>query len=104
MTTRAPTEIITAAEAARRLGVSRERVRQMLHQGLMAGFRIEGRSRARYVDLSGEGTQHDRILITMQEMAQRTGVTPETVRAWTEKGRLEGFRIEGDRRIYVSVE
>ena len=46
---RAPTVIITTAEAARRLGVSRERVRQLLEIGMLAGFRIEGRDRARYV-------------------------------------------------------
>ena len=52
---RAPTVIITTAEAARRLGVSRERVRQLLENGMLAGFRIEGQARARYVDLEGEG-------------------------------------------------
>ena len=43
------TLLITRAEAARRLGVSRERVRQLLEIGMLAGFRIEGRDRARYV-------------------------------------------------------
>lgn len=58
---RAPTVIISAAEAARRLGVSRERVRQLLEQGMLAGFRIEGRGRARYVDLEGEGIENDLV-------------------------------------------
>ena len=68
---RAPTVIITTAEAARRLGVSRERVRQLLEQGTSAGFRIEGRARARYVDLGGEGGENDRVLVSIQE----TGTT-----------------------------
>ena len=49
--------LVTTAEAARRLGVTRERVRQLLEQGILAGFRIEGRDRARYVDLEGEGAK-----------------------------------------------
>ena len=53
------TVLITTAEAARRLGVSRERVRQLLETGMLAGFRVEGRPRARYVDLEGEGAEHD---------------------------------------------
>ena len=76
----------------------------MLHQGLMAGFRIEGRSRARYVDLSGEGTQHDRVLVTVPEAARRNGVSTATIRSWIAKGRLERFQIEGDRRIYVALD
>lgn len=56
-----PTVIITAAEAARRLGVSRERARQLLEQGTLAGFRMEGRARARYVDLEGEGGENDGV-------------------------------------------
>ena len=52
--TGAPRVIITTAEAARRLGISRERVRQLLDNGLLAGFRIEGRARARYVHLEVE--------------------------------------------------
>jgi excisionase family DNA binding protein len=35
---RSPVMLISTAEAARRLGVSRERVRQMLEQGTLAGF------------------------------------------------------------------
>jgi len=73
--------LITTAEAARRLEVSRERVLQLLEGGVLVGFRIEGLDRARFVDLSGEGTQHDRVLVTVQEAARRFGVTSATVRA-----------------------
>ncbi len=81
---RPPPVLITSAEAARRLGVSRERVRQLLGYGLLAGFRIEGRER--FVHLKGEGVENDRILIPVQEAAQRFGVSATTIRAWIERG------------------
>jgi len=92
------------AEAARRIGVSRERVRQLLEGGTLAGCRIEGGDRVRFVDLSGEGSESDRVLVTVQEAAQRYGVSAATIRAWIERGRLEGFHIEGERRVYVALE
>ncbi len=96
--------LITTAEAARRLGVSRERVRQLLEQGVLAGFRIEGRQRARYVDLDAEGSESDRVLVTVQEAAQRFEVTSATIRVWIKRGRLERFHVEGDRRLYVAMD
>ncbi len=86
------------------MGISRERVRQLREQGMLAGVRIEGLDRARFVDLSAEGTQHDRVLVTVQEAALRFAVSPATVRRWIEGGRLEGFHIESDRRVYVAIE
>ena len=71
---------------------------------MLPGLRIEGHSRARYVHLEGEGSENDRVLITIQEAARRFGVTAATISAWIDSGRLEGFRIEGDRRIYVASE
>ncbi|MCA1709695.1 MAG: excisionase family DNA-binding protein [Actinobacteria bacterium] len=78
---------MTTAEAARRLGVSRERVRQLLAQGTLAGFRIERRARGRYVDLRGEGSEDDRVLLSIQEAARRSGVSTSTIRRWIETGR-----------------
>lgn len=98
------TMLITTAEAARRLGVSRERVRQLLEGGMLAGFRVEGRARARYVDLDGEGAEHDQVLLSIQQAAERAGVSSKTIRTWITTGWLEAFRIEGDRRIYVAVD
>ena len=98
------TVLITTAEAARRLGVSRERVRQLLETGMLAGFRVEGRARARYVDLEGEGAEHDQVLLTIQQAAERAGVSTVTIRRWVETGRMEGFRIEGSHRVYVALE
>jgi len=98
------TVLITTAEAARRLGVSREQVRQMLEYGMLACFRIEGRARARYVDLDGEGSENDRVLFSIQEAARRAGASTTTIRRWIETGRLEAFRVEGDRRVYVALD
>ena len=57
----------------------------------MAGFRIEGQTRARYVDLEGEGSENDRLLLSVQEAAQRSGMSTSTIRRWVETGRLEAF-------------
>jgi excisionase family DNA binding protein len=72
--------LITTAEAARRLGVSRERLRQMLEDGMLAGFRIEAQARARYVDLDGQGSENDRVLVSIQEAARRYGMSTSTIR------------------------
>jgi excisionase family DNA binding protein len=93
--------LITTTEAAHRLGVSRERVRQLLETGKLAGFRIEGRARARNVDLEGEGGENDQVLLSIQQAAERAGVSAWTIRSWITAGRLVSFRIEGDRRLYV---
>ena len=45
---------------------------------MLAGFRIEGRVRARYVDLEGEGSEKDRLLPSVQEAAQRFGMSMST--------------------------
>ena len=45
----------------------------MLEQGMLAGFRIEGRSRGRYIDLESEGGENDRILVTVQEAHSAPG-------------------------------
>lgn len=39
---------------------------------MLASFRIEGQARARYVDLKGEWTENDRVLVSIQEAARRS--------------------------------
>jgi excisionase family DNA binding protein len=102
--TRPLTLLITTAEAARRLGVSREWVRQLLENRMLADFRIEGQARAGYVDLDGEGSEKDRILVSIQEAARNSGMSTTTIRRWIVTGRLEAFRLEGDRRVYVAMD
>lgn len=70
--------------------------------GTLAGIRIEGLPRARYVDLDGEGTENDRVLLSVQETARRTGVSTSTIKTRTETGRLEAFRLEGERLVPVA--
>jgi hypothetical protein len=41
---------------------------------MLAGFRIEGQARARYVDLDQEGTENDQLLLSVQEAARRAGM------------------------------
>ena len=71
---------------------------------MLAGFRIEGRARARYVDLEGEWTENDRVLFSVQEVARRAGMSTSTIRRLIEIGRMEAFRLEGDRRVYVALD
>lgn len=70
---------------------------------MLAGFRIEGRARARYVDLDGEGSENDRILVSIQEAARRSGMSTSTIRRWIETGPLEALRLERDRRVSTSL-
>ena len=59
--------------------------------GTLAGIRIEGQARARYVDLGGEGSENDQVLLSIQEAARRFGMSTSTIRRWIETGRLEAF-------------
>jgi excisionase family DNA binding protein len=54
--------------------------------------------------LEGERGENDRVLVTVQKTARRFGVNSATIRRWVEAGRMEGFRIEGERRVYVATE
>jgi len=47
---------------------------------MLAGFRVEGQARARYVDLDGEGSKYDQVLVSIQEAARRTGMSTSTIR------------------------
>lgn len=43
------------------------------------------------------------MLLSIPEAA-RAGVSTRTIRTWITAGRLEAFRIEGDRRVYVALD
>lgn len=74
---------LTYAEIGRRLGISRERVRQIV-----------------------KGTPHKRdigpkVMLMTRDVAQLLGVHVNTVRRWSKKGILRSYRISsrGDRRF-----
>lgn len=91
------TAVLATAEGKSRAGSACTQSR------LAGGLSHRGRGRARYVQLEGEGGENDRIVVTVPEAARRFGVTPATIRAWIEKGRIEGFQVEGDRRVYSDL-
>ena len=80
MMARPSTLLITTAEAARRLGISRERLGQLLEGGALAGIRIEGRCGQRYVDLNGEGGKTTKFLVSLHEAARRPEVSAAAIR------------------------
>jgi excisionase family DNA binding protein len=54
-------------------------------------------------DLGEDVAERDRILVSIKSAARQFGVSTVTVNNWIAKGRLESFRIEGERRIYVDL-
>ena len=77
---------LTYAEIGRRLGITRERVRQV----------ITGVSRKKKPGL------YSKVMLTTSEAAQLLGVHVNTVRRWNAKGILKSYRISprGDRRFW----
>jgi len=76
---------LTYAEIGRRLGMSRERARQI----------VKGNPPLRKPDLQS------RVMLTTRDVAQLLGLHPNTVRHWNKKGILKSYRIthRGDRRF-----
>ena len=74
-------------EIARRVGVSKQRVSQILHPKLEKKPPLE-----------------TKLVLTPAEVAQLLGIHINTVRRWSNKGRLKSFRISprGDRRFLRS--
>jgi len=79
--------ITNNAEIGRRLGISRERVRQ-IDKG-------KPRQKPQKPDL------HSKIMLTTGDVAQLLGIHLNTVRRWSNKGILKPYRISprGDRRF-----
>jgi len=76
---------LTYAEIGRRLGLSRERARQI----------TKGNPPLKKPELQS------RVMLTTSDVAQLLGLHPNTVRRWNKKGILKSYRIahRGDRRF-----
>ena len=76
---------LTYAEIGRRLGISKEWVRQIL----------KGKPAAHKPDL------HPKIMLTTRDVARLLSVHVNTVRRWSNQGVLKSYRIgpRGDRRF-----
>ncbi|MBA7635469.1 hypothetical protein ES703_43073 [subsurface metagenome] len=76
---------LTYAEIGRRLGISKERVRQI----------VKPKPRPQKPDLQSK------VMLTVGDVAQLLGLHPNTVRRWSQKGILKSCRINprGDRRF-----
>ena len=74
---------LTYAEIGRRVGITRERVRQIL------------KPRPQRPDLLSK------VMLTTRDVGQLLGLHPNTVRRWSTKGVLKSYRISsrGDRRF-----
>jgi len=76
---------LTYAEIGRRWGISKERVRQI----------VKGNPRRDKPSLDSK------VMLATRDVARLLGIHANTVRRWSEKGILRGYRIcgRGDRRF-----
>ncbi len=76
---------LSYAEIGRRLGITREGVRQI----------------AKPKPKPQKPNLHSKVLLTTGDVAQLIGLHPNTVRRWNKKGILKSYRISprGDRRF-----
>lgn len=56
-----------------------------------------------HADLGGDVAESDWLLVSVKSASRRLGVSTVTVHNWIGKGRLEAFRVNGERRIYVDA-
>ena len=75
-------------------------VRRLLKRGFWRVF-VSRPSPGAVADLDGEWSEKDPVPVSIQEAARRAEVSASTIRTWIETGRMEAFRLEGDRRVYV---
>jgi excisionase family DNA binding protein len=87
---------ISYAEIARRLGISRERVRQIAMRQ-----RLNRQSQATIGSKINEVTNHMNTMLTAKEVATFLNVHINTVRRWSNQGMLKAYRVgtRGDRRF-----
>jgi len=76
---------LTYAEIGRRVGITRERVRQILKPKLGPQ----------------KPSLDSKVMLTTSDVGQLLGLHPNTVRRWSNKGILKSYRISprGDRRF-----
>lgn len=86
----------TYAEIARRLGISRERVRQIANRQ-----KPKKRSKTTVSSKISEVAGHPSAMLTTREVAQLLNLHVNTVRRWSDQGILRAYRIgpRGDRRF-----
>lgn len=85
-------DALAAADAAALLGVTRQRVHQLVKKGVLPGFyrnsRLFVRADAVRARRRGEPLPTDRL--TVRDLAVKLGVTEETVRQYHHRGLLRG--------------
>ena len=86
----------TYAEIARRLGISRERVRQIANRQ-----KPKKRSKTTVSSKISEVADHPSAMLTTREVAQLLNLHVNTVRRWSDQGILRAYRVgpRGDRRF-----
>jgi len=86
----------TYAEIARRLGISRERVRQIANKQ-----KPNKRLKATVSSKISEVADHPSAMLTTREVAQLLNLHVNTVRRWSDQGILRAYRVgpRGDRRF-----
>ena len=87
---------ITYSEIARRLGISRERVRQIANRQ-----KLNRQSQVTISSRINEVTNRMDTMLTMREVVQLLNLHVNTVRRWTNWGVLKAYRVgpRGDRRF-----
>jgi len=87
---------MTYAEIARRLGISRERVRQIAMRR-----RLNSQSKVTISPKINEASNQMGTMLTTREVAQLLNLHINTVRRWSNQGILRAYRINarGDRRF-----
>ena len=87
---------ITHAEIARRLGISRQRVRQIANRQ-----KLNRQSKVTISSRINEAASHTNTMLTTKEVAQLLNLHTNTIRRWSNQGILKSYRIghRGDRRF-----
>lgn len=101
---------VIPAEAARRLGVTPQRVHQLIRDGGLASHRVGNRVvvpldaiEARLRHRPGRWGDVPDGMLTFADAAERLGVSVTTVRAWIRSGKLAAVRLD-DGRVVIPAD